>query len=192
VKKDDFMNQLAGMLGNMPEKDKKEILYDYEEHFTMGISEGKTEEEISRSLGDPKSIARQFRFDCAIRTAETDKSTGNILRAVFAAGLLGFFNLVIVLAPFLTLIGLLMGLFAMAFGFTISGAAAFIAVILSPFFPNLIDISIGYIFGVSLSVGLTCLGLLLFIAGCYISKYSYKITIKYLKWNVDFITGRRV
>lgn len=38
-----------------------EIKFDYEEHFRMGVSEGKTEEEISRSLGSPKEIYEEFK-----------------------------------------------------------------------------------------------------------------------------------
>jgi uncharacterized membrane protein len=192
VNKHDFINQLARMLGNLPEKERKDILYDYEEHFTIGIAEGKTEEEISRSLGDPRNIARQYKADSAIRIAEKDKSTGNIFRAVFAAGLLGFLNLLVVLTPFILLNALLLIMFASAFGITITGVVLFIASFVSLLFPGFIDIGSSFIFATSLSVGLTCMGLLFLIGTCYVAKYFYKITISYLKWNVDFINNRRV
>ncbi|MDW7669072.1 MAG: DUF1700 domain-containing protein [Bacillota bacterium] len=37
-----------------------EILEDFEEHFQIGLEEGRTEEEICESLGDPKEIAKNF------------------------------------------------------------------------------------------------------------------------------------
>ncbi|WP_100065295.1 DUF4097 family beta strand repeat-containing protein [Miniphocaeibacter massiliensis] len=39
----------------------KEIKADYEEHFRMGKTQGKSEEEISRSLGSPKEIYEEFK-----------------------------------------------------------------------------------------------------------------------------------
>ncbi len=187
MNKRDFLNELDRQLGNISENDRADILYDYEEHFRMGLAEGKNEEEISAALGDARNIARQYKADCALRKAESNISTGNILRAVLSAGVLGFFNLVIVLGPFLGLIGVLIGLFAAAFSITLSGIALFIAAILSPFLPGLIDIGTSFIFGTSLSVGLTCLGLLFLIGVCFIAKYFYRLTIAYLKWNLDFI-----
>ncbi len=51
-----FKNEL--IKNNVSEID--DILNDYEEHFKFKLEEGKTEEEISNNLGNPKNIAREF------------------------------------------------------------------------------------------------------------------------------------
>lgn len=60
MKKDDFLGKLGNSLGNIPEEEKKDILYDYEEHFRIGSENGKSEEEIAELLGDPVGIAKQY------------------------------------------------------------------------------------------------------------------------------------
>lgn len=187
MNKRDFLNELGRQLGNIAEDDKREILYDYEEHFRMGLSEGKTEEEVARSLGDPKTIARQFKADSALRQAQTNTSAGNIFRAVFAAGLLGFFNLVFVLAPFICVVAVLFSFFVVAFCIAASGILFFVVSLLSPFFPQTIDMGTNFLFASSASVAVTCFGMLFFIGMCYAVKYFFKWTISYLRWNFDFI-----
>jgi len=39
-------------LSGIPESDLTEILYDYEDHFNVGISEGRSEEEIAKCKAD--------------------------------------------------------------------------------------------------------------------------------------------
>jgi type 1 fimbria pilin len=45
---------------DVPEEEIKEILEDFEEHFQIGFEEGRTEEEICDSLGDPKEISKNY------------------------------------------------------------------------------------------------------------------------------------
>ena len=71
------------------------------------MENGKTEEEIAFSLGDPRILAKQFSASYAVQRAESSTSVNNILRAVLAVVGLGFFNLVFVLGPFLGLVGVL-------------------------------------------------------------------------------------
>ena len=61
MKKKEFMQELKEHLVGLPEEDVKEILEDYEEHFRMGKKKKRKEEEIAKSLGKPKEIAREAR-----------------------------------------------------------------------------------------------------------------------------------
>jgi uncharacterized membrane protein len=185
--KNDFLKSLNRLLSNMPEADRNEIVYDYEEHFRIGLENGKTEEEIAQSLGDVRAIARQFIADFTIQRAQTNATASNIFKAVLATVGLGFFNLVFVFGPFMGLVGVLIGLFGAAFGLAVGGAGAFIAIIVSPALPGLFNIEGNLEFWILLSIGITCLGILFFIADCYIAKFFYKGTIKYLKWNLEII-----
>lgn len=58
--KNDFLNTLYRELLYLAAKERQEIMQDYEEHFEAGLEQGKTEEEICRSLGDPKEIAQTY------------------------------------------------------------------------------------------------------------------------------------
>lgn len=56
----DFLNILAQSITHLSKEEQDEILYDYEEHFRIGLEQGKTEDEIAESLGNPYIIANQF------------------------------------------------------------------------------------------------------------------------------------
>lgn len=61
MNKKDFLSILANGLKDFPEKELADILFDYQEHFTIGKSNGKTEEEIINELGNPYEIVYQYR-----------------------------------------------------------------------------------------------------------------------------------
>jgi uncharacterized membrane protein len=185
-----FLTTLRNSLKGLANEDIDEILYDYEEHFRIGIEQGKSEEDIAETLGDVKSIARQYKADCLIKKAEEDASTANIIRAVVAAGLLGFFNLAVVLGPFMGLIGVLIGLFATAGSLVVAGIVMIACVALAPFFPDYISLAgLNPAVIIFASIGITCLGLLFVIGISYMTKYFYIGTVKYLKWNIEFVKG---
>ncbi|MCX7708460.1 MAG: DUF1700 domain-containing protein [Clostridia bacterium] len=190
MNKHEFLTTLKNNLASMPEAEKGEILYDYEEHFRIGQEDGKSEEEIAASLGDPRFIARQFKADFSINQAATNTSAGNIFKAVLATVGLGFFNLVFVFGPFMGLVGALIVFFAAALGVTVGGLGTLLVVFLAPAFPDFIAMDVSPVVAVFMSIGTTCLGLLMFIGCCYLAKFFYKGTVKYLKWNMDIITRK--
>ncbi|WP_028547111.1 DUF1700 domain-containing protein [Paenibacillus taiwanensis] len=55
--KEYFMLKLKLGLISMPEKDRNEILEEYDAHFEFGKQQGRTEEEIAKELGDPEELA---------------------------------------------------------------------------------------------------------------------------------------
>ena len=193
MNKNEFMKALESHLVGIPAADKADILYDYDEHFRMGMDQGKTEEQVAEALGNPKTIGKQFKATVAVEQAQTTASTGNILRAVVAVISLGFFNLVFVLGPFLGLVGVLIGLFAAASGLIVAGLGVLISALAFPVVGPFLSIPsflmanpLGLI---ALAIGLTSLGLLLFIGMCYLSKLFYLVTVKYLKMNIRIING---
>jgi Predicted membrane protein len=189
MNRNEFLTILERSLVNMSPSDREDILYDYKEHFNAGLTEGKTEEEISKALGDPKTIAKQYKVDYIVKKADENRNAGNILRALFAALSLGFFNLIFILPVFAALIGILFGFYGTAIGVTFSGIGIFLMTILHQIYPNSIDmINLNpgvLIFG---SVGLISMGLLISVADIYITKFFYHITIKYIKANAKIIS----
>jgi len=191
MNKKEFLGILSELIKDIPEEEKKDILFDYEEHFRIGLEKGRKEEEIAVSLGDPKVIAKQSRAGCILKRAETTTSVSNIVRAIFAAVGLGFFNLVIVLGPAVGLIGILVALFASAFAITISGVAVLFGTLLGPVFAWNVYIPFAAVVSIPLGIGLTALGLLSLIGTFYLTKFFYKFSISYLKMNLQIITNRR-
>lgn len=59
----EFLQQLYNLLGVLPADERDDIIADFEEHFSVGTSEGKSEEQICSELGDPKSCAAQYLND---------------------------------------------------------------------------------------------------------------------------------
>ncbi|MHB1456190.1 MAG: DUF1700 domain-containing protein [Armatimonadota bacterium] len=66
MKKDEFLSELRNSLGNMPDADKQDVLNDYEEHFRVGMADGRSEEEIAQSLGNPRAIVATFRVSAML------------------------------------------------------------------------------------------------------------------------------
>ena len=61
MNKTEFFKILEEGLNDFPNQELQDILYDYKEHFTNALSEGKSEEEIILELGDPYVIVNQYR-----------------------------------------------------------------------------------------------------------------------------------
>ena len=57
MNKKDFINKLSSYLAGVPVEERQDVINDFEDHFKEGIAEGRTEEEIAESLGDPKALA---------------------------------------------------------------------------------------------------------------------------------------
>lgn len=175
----EYLNKLRILLQNIPKDELEDILSDYEEHFHIGISKGKTEEEISKELGDPYDIANNY--ISSNKNASHAKDTGGNLLLIL---LLGFFNLVIVLTPYLTIVGLLLGLYGTGLGILFGGVLILLGIpfnIIIPIIQPHILTSIGF------GIGLTTLGLLGLILALFLTKLLIELTVKYIKWNMDII-----
>lgn len=55
-----FLSILSDGLSRLPHHERNEIISEYDQHFMMGIANGKTEHQISVGLGDPQEIAEQY------------------------------------------------------------------------------------------------------------------------------------
>ncbi|MCK9631670.1 MAG: DUF1700 domain-containing protein [Methanoregula sp.] len=175
--------------GTLPEEELNDIVSDYAEHFRIGKADGRSEEELFRSLGSPEDVAREIRATHLVKQAEDVKSCKNIFHAVLATLGLGLFNLVFVLIPFILLVVLLMVVFILGIMFAIFGPAAFIYSVLQILGIPAFAIWQSPVAGVFFSIGITTFGLLLVIGDYYLARFFYRIGIQYLKWNIAVIAG---
>lgn len=190
MNKKDFMYKLSLYLGGIPGEDRQDVISDFEEHFKEGLAEGRTEEEIADSLGDPKSLANQFKASILVSEAEKTTSAVNIIRAVFATLGLGFLNLVFILGPFIAIAVIPVALFAIAIAITAAGITTFFAAIFGPMFLQYFTVLINPAVAIFGSIGVTCFGILFFVGGIYLAKLLYRLFVRYIKFNLRIITGK--
>lgn len=55
----EFIALLETNLSALPPEERAELLEDYEAHFSIGLENGKTEQEIAQELGDPVELAKE-------------------------------------------------------------------------------------------------------------------------------------
>lgn len=176
-----FMEKLNANLSKVSAEERKDMLQDYQEHFEMGKAEGKTEETIAEALGSPEKISKELLASYHLEKAEADTTTGNVLRAVWAGIGLGFFNLVIVLGPFMALVGIGFAGWVVGLTFTLMPLAVLAEVVIFPeTFAN---------FDLFASLALSGLGLFIVVGMYYITKTVARLFVRYLKFNVSFVKG---
>lgn len=179
--KEQFLTEFSRHLRPLTALEKSDIMQDYEDHFDFGMEEGKTEDEIAASLGSPKQLAREILAEYHIDKMEASKSTGSIFRAVWSVIGLGFVNLVLVLGPFIALIGLLFGGWAIGVSFTLSPLLVFINAIFNPGTFEWLDLF--------MSLALCGLGFFISIGMYYVTLNFKNLTLRYLKYNVSVVKG---
>lgn len=176
-----FMSRLERSLKSLNREEREEILRDFGEHFEIGMEQGKSEEEIIASLGNPNQIAKELLAVHYIEKAESKSSIGNLVKAAYAAVGLGFFNLLIVLGPSIALA-------ALVFSGWVVGGKFVISPILS-----LIDlIQFGDHYGVFLlfaSLFLSGVGLFILIGMTVVTRWVMKGFARYLSYNVRIVKG---
>lgn len=191
MKKDEFLLELRNSLGNMPDADKQDVLNDYEEHFRVGMADGRSEEDIAQSLGNPRVIGNTFRIDAMLDEPKEGGGTSgaSVLRAVFASISLTFLNLVFVVGPFFGLVGVLIGLWAVAFSMMLSGlriSLSFIWPIFAQIIPNLFWDRVFMFFG---GIGVGALGFLAILGMAIVTKWFFKGVASYVRFNARVISG---
>ena len=192
MNKKTFLQTLKKELKGLPEEEIDEILDDYEEHFAIGKKKRRKEETIAKELGNPKTLAKQYKTTYHIKQAEKKQSAQNILRAVLASLGMTFFNLIFVLGPFLGLVGILIGLYAASIGIAAAGIATMLGSIATPLLQQYITINTGGGIGLFfLGTGTAALGALMLIGTIYVTKGFAKASIMYLKFNISIITGKK-
>lgn len=183
----EYLDRLRICLQGLPMDEIEDILSDYEEHFDIGVSKGKSEEEISKELGDPREVANNYRTTYKPnynRNSYNTSTSNDNTRKLLITLLLIAFNLIVVFAPFMTLVGLLIGLYGVSFSLVIGGIVILFGFPITIFTP----IPTPHILtSISFGIGLLALGALAIILSIYLTKEFYKLVVKYVQWNVEII-----
>lgn len=181
MNKHTFLNELEYHLKGLPDEEKVEILQDFEEYFDIGEAEGKSEEDMVQSLGSPQKLAKDLEANYHVEKAKTDRSAGNISRAVWAVIGLSFFNLLIVLGPFLFFASLILSLWLVTLSFILQ--------VVMPLFTLMIRPDSFYTFELFFSITLSGIGFLLLLAVYPLTRMAGELLIKYLSFNIRLVKG---
>lgn len=191
MNKKQYIEKLSRYLKNLPDSEIEDIMSDFEEYFEVGKERGRTEEEISTSLGNPKTIAKEIRLESYLKKAEETTSAANIGRAVFTSVGLSFFNLIFILPLFLAIFAVIVALFAVATSLGAAGITGTVASFFYPLYSQYITFEINMAAQIFAFIGLGAFGILFFIGDIFLSKFIYRMTVRYLRFNLNIIKGRR-
>lgn len=181
MNKEQFLDNLERALGKLSQGEREEIIRDFQEHFLIGVEEGKTEEEIAKSLGSPQQIAKELLATYHLEKVTATTSTGNMIRAVWAVVGLSFFNVAIVLGPFIGLVGILFGGWVTGVSFI---ASPILVLINTAIYPETF-----VSFELFFSIALSGLGIFITMGMFFATRAFMNLFVRYLKYNVDLVKG---
>lgn len=190
----EYILQLKVQLSGMPQAEINDIVRDQEELIRDGMSAGRTEAAVLEGLGDPKELARNlkasYRIDQAQDEVKLSRQMSGAIGAVGALLVLAPFNLIFVLGPFCGMMGLLTAGWAVSLAI---GGAAVAALVFFLAQAALISAVLSAKLA-SLFIFLGCIGLsAIFLIGMYhVTRLFLQLTLKYLKWNLNFIKKQAV
>lgn len=188
-----FMQAMEIHLRPMEPQERAELLADYDQHFELGLREGRPEEEISRELGRPEEIAREAlgeRYDVNLPGSDPfyaptygemrpPRNSNRAARNFFTAVGLIFLNLILGIPLGLTLWSVWLVIASLSLLVLAPVAAAVDFLFLNHFDKAELFVAIGA-FGV---------GILFAIAAKWVFKGFKSATLQYLRWNKKTIKG---
>ncbi len=178
MNKTEYLAKLTNELGHMPYGDVKDIIQSMEEHFDEGVSEGRSEEEIAESLGDPKELAAEFKDGAKFKQIMKKRKLSDNFKGPDGRGRI----FVIVFNAFVGIEMWLLFLAAIIAAFMfLAGDCAIIGLIVSGLVAGtLMEYIIPFIF---LVLTLICVAVFLIVLLILGIKYYAKGLKSYIRWN---------
>ncbi|MCM2676377.1 HAAS signaling domain-containing protein [Alkalicoccobacillus plakortidis] len=186
MNKRDFLNELKKNLKYMSDEEKEDILQDYSLHYAEGASDQKSEDTISRKLGDPKEIAKELNAENAIQKVEEQKNIKSISNAVLSIMGLGVMNFMLVIASLFFILIFSPVILLFVVGVPIMLVSPVILVVMG-FVNGFHTLGWPEVYEV---IRLLAIGSVLAVVGYYIARAFMKLFIHLLKWNIAMVKGR--
>ena len=168
MNKTEFINTLTNTLKERRIQDIDEIVAEYEQHFSIKMADGYSEEEIAARLGDPKALGEQF-------DSETNK-TATRSKAIVVIGLAFVDIIVVMLFALLFTWVIVMG--AAAVAFALAGVCLGFNLNVSNLLPNMPDL-VRFIF----AAVLLALAVLTAVGTAYFGLYARQLLRSYSRWH---------
>ena len=191
--KDEFLKELEKELNFLTDLERREVLEDQDEFIREAISQGRSEEEVIKSLGTPKSFAEAVRLEHRVKRIEDAPDTWSSVRESLTAtgvlfGLMPL-SLLLLFGPGLVILSFLFSWFTVSVSILIPASLFFFLSFFVFFFGfgvfeflGVFFLSLGFLLG-----SLASLALLFSLV-----KFVVDLFVRYLKWNVGLVKGRLV
>ncbi|UFJ39658.1 DUF1700 domain-containing protein [Brevibacillus humidisoli] len=180
--RDEFLWELEQLLKDLPEIERQDILMDYKEHFYNALESGKDDEEIIRSLGSPKVIAKELKANYHIHRAQTQASVRSVGRAIIATLSLGLFNLLLVAGPAIGIVAVLLGLYATTLALLAAPFGLLVGYLWTDHGFELLDV-------VFPMMAIGGLGVMMAVGMIYLTRWVGRLFVSYLRFNLKMIRG---
>lgn len=95
MNQEQFLQELSKALKPLSEEERNEILFDFEEHITEGVKEGRPEANIIRELGSPKQIAKELVPDVTETAPAVQRPKKNLFQMACSAAAISILNLIL-------------------------------------------------------------------------------------------------
>ena len=190
--KAEYLVELERQIQRLPQKDRMEIMADYQEHFEMAMAAGKNEADICVALGTPRSVGQAIMMNSLVQEAKSSTNVSSrahaLLKIMLLCLVLAPFNFLILIGPFLILFSLLFA--GWVTPLTLGAVATYAGI-------ELIKVGVtglGVFSGLSIaSMWLGTIGIMFLV--CMLmwlfTRGSLWLLIAFFKWNIDFITSRK-
>ena len=192
MKREQFLIELKEALSSLPPEDRQDILRDQEEYIREAVSSGRNEEDVIAALGTPYTFAANLSIEAKLQKAEGAKTLSTQMRGTMSAVLailaLAPLNLIFVLGPFMALFACNLAGWASAFAVLIASLAA-----VGVWLFKLIFLSVGFATHLSsllFILGWIGLGVLGIAVMVQVTRFFFKGTLAYLRWNLNLIRGK--
>lgn len=179
--KSEYLQRVENKIKALPKTEQADIIRDLEEHFYFGREAGKSEEEIAKSLGSPDKMARALVATYRMEQVSEKKSVGNVFQAIWAVIGLSLFNLIIVLGPFIAVVGLIFSGWLAGGSFIITPILYGVISLIYP--PKFI------LFELYMSITLAGIGIFICIGMYYFTVFVMKYFMRYVQWNYRMMKG---
>jgi len=181
MNQEQFLQELSKALQPLSEEERNEILFDFEEHITEGMKEGRPEANIIRELGSPKQIAKELVPDVTETAPAVQRPKKNLFQMACSAAAISILNLIFVLGPAIGIFGVYVGFCGAALALSVS-PIMFVGMVMFQMNTHMmLEFFLSLMFG---SLGLlSCIGL------WHIGKLLYSVSLRYIRYNLKLVTG---
>ncbi|MCY7795515.1 DUF1700 domain-containing protein [Bacillus spizizenii] len=181
MNQEQFLQELSKALKPLSEEERNEILFDFEEHITEGVKEGRPEANIIRELGSPKQIAKELVPDVTETAPAVQRPKKNLFQMACSAAAISILNLIFVLGPALGIFGVYVGFCGAALALSVSPIMFVSMVMFQMNTHMMLEFFLSLMFG---SLGLlSCIGL------WHLGKLLYNVSLRYIRYNLKLVTG---
>lgn len=189
--KQKYLEELARHLTKLPAAEVEDILSDYREHFDAALRAGKSEEQISSSLGHPRVVAQSHLMTALINEVSTTPSTlgrsSALIRMVMLLFVLAPFNFLVVLGPFVASVALLIAGWLIPAAVAAAGVTAGVLFIANAASAGGFLPALTMLFMLIGTVGAAVLcGMLMWL----LTRGFIMLFSSYIRWNFNLITAR--